>query len=312
MPARQHPGPVRDCRQHRSTAAGAGRTGLGTAGVARQWAAGRFILRRSEIAQSEVDPVPVDHAVADTQGRHRVHVRQGAAQRDDPAWHPRPSSPSSRSPSSTATTRPSRTPPNRSVRSCPKKRPDHGCRTRLDHHRGRRARLAPHGALPVPTAIPRDRPRSGSCWPPAPSSSRRAGRNSGGGRSRRHRLRPRSRRRQGSGLGLLAHELGADLFADPHRGVASRSVRYPAEKWLDRLTVAEARTSASQANSARIDGTEGRRRRRLRRTDPARRRRDRLGRRDRFQILDGTSGTRIVADPGPVGDDTVLLAVNGT
>ncbi|MCB0943493.1 MAG: carbamate kinase, partial [Mycobacterium sp.] len=27
-----------------------------------------FILRRSEIAQSEVDPVPVDYAVADTQG----------------------------------------------------------------------------------------------------------------------------------------------------------------------------------------------------------------------------------------------------
>ncbi|MFN8225478.1 MAG: carbamate kinase [Mycobacterium sp.] len=273
-----------------------------------------FILRRSEIAQSEVDPVPVDYAVADTQGAigymfvkalHNEMIRRGISRpvvavvtqsvvdRDDPAFA-NPTKPvGSFMPEETARTMAA----------------EHGWTITEDAGRGWR-RTVPS---PVPTAILetdsiRQLLAAGAIVVAA-----------GGGGI------PVVVEADGtvSGLeavvdkdlasGLLAHELGADLLLIP-TAVSRVAVGFgtPAEKWLDRLTVAEARNliAAGEFGKGSMEPKVAAVADFVERTPHAA---GVIGSAAEIaQILDGTSGTRIVADPGPVGDDTVLLAVNGT
>ena len=111
---------------------------------------------------------------------------------------------------------------------------------------------------------------------------------------------------------LLAKEIGADMLIIP-TGVSRVAINFgtPAQKWLEKLTVTEARryietgefgkgsmepkVAAVADFVASRPGTVGA-----------------IGAPDELaQIIDGTAGTRIVADPEPAADG-VLLAINGT
>jgi len=279
-----------------------------------------FILRRSEIAQSEVDPVPVDYAVADTQGaigymfvkalrnemtRRGIRrpvvavVTESVVAGDDPAFS-NPTKPvGSFMSEETATTMAA----------------ENGWTIAEDAGRGWR-RTVPS---PVPTAILetdsiRQLLSAGAIVIAA-----------GGGGI------PVVVEPDGTvaGLeavvdkdlasGLLAHELGADLLLIP-TAVPRVAIRFgtPEQQWLDTLTVSQARAHldagefgagsmepkvaaiadfvAKTPHAVGVIGAAG----------------------EIAQILAGTSGTRIVADepvPAPSAEsagETVLLAVNGT
>lgn len=270
-----------------------------------------FILRRSEIAQSEVDPVPVDYAVADTQGaigymfvkalRNELTERglqrpvvavvtQSVVSRDDPAFD-NPTKPvGSFMPEEIAK----------------KMAAEHGWTIAEDAGRGWR-RTVPS---PVPTAILetesiRQLLSAGAIVIAA-----------GGGGI------PVVVEDDGSvtGLeavvdkdlasGLLAHELGADLLMIP-TAVSRVAVGFgtPDEKWLDRLTVAEARRliAAGEFGKGSMEPKVAAIADFVERTPHAV---GVIGAAAAIpQILAGTSGTRVVADED---SDAVLLAVNGT
>ena len=271
-----------------------------------------FILRRSEIAQSEVDPVPVDYAVADTQGAigymfvkalHNEMIRRGISRpvvavvtqsvvdRDDPAFA-NPTKPvGSFMPEETARTMAA----------------EHGWTITEDAGRGWR-RTVPS---PVPTAILetdsiRQLLAAGAIVVAA-----------GGGGI------PVVVEADGtvSGLeavvdkdlasGLLAHELGADLLLIP-TAVSRVAVGFgtPGEKWLDRLTVAEARNliAAGEFGKGSMEPKVAAVADFVERTPHAA---GVIGSAAEIaQILDGTSGTRIVADPGPAGKTQICKHVS--
>lgn len=279
-----------------------------------------FILHRSEIAQTEVDPVPVDYAVADTQGaigymfvkalrnemtRRGIQrpvvavVTESVVARHDPAFA-NPTKPvGSVMPEATA----------RRMAAA------HGWTIAEDAGRGWR-RTVPS---PVPTAILeidsiRQLLSAGAIVIAA-----------GGGGI------PVVVEADGTVVGieavvdkdlasgLLAHELGADLLLIP-TAVPGVAIRFgtPDQQWLDTLTVSQARAHleagefgagsmepkvaaiadfvAGNPHAAGVIGAAG----------------------EIAQILAGTSGTRIVADEpaaapgGETSSETVLLAVNGT
>ncbi len=227
-----------------------------------------FILRRSELAIDEVDPVPVDYAVADTQGaigymfvkalrnelaRRSVDrpvvavVTQTVVDPDDPAFD-HPTKPVG-SFFDEATAQPVR------------------ARARLDGRRGRRPRLAAHRArrrVPleiVETETIRTLTASGAIVV------------AGGGGGI-----PVTRAGDGSLVGveavidkdlasaLLAARLGADLLAIP-TGVERVAINFgePDQQWLDRLTVGGG-DAARRGGPVRRGqhATEGRSARRLR------------------------------------------------
>ena len=183
-----------------------------------------FILRRSELAMAEVTPVPVDYAVADTQGaigymfvkalrneltrarprrgRSSPWSRRSVVDRDDPAF--------------AEPDQADRLVHGRGARQAAGRRSSAGPSSE-DAGRGWR-RTVPS---PVPQRDRRDRTRSGSCWRRAPSWSRPAAAASrwsceadgdlvgrGGGR------------RQGPRLGPAGARARRRHAADPHRRAA--------------------------------------------------------------------------------------------
>ena len=270
-----------------------------------------FILRRSEIAQGEVDPVPVDYAVADTQGaigymfvkalRNEMTSRgigrpvvavvtQSVVSRDDPAFE-NPSKPvGSFMPAETAR----------------RMAAELGWTIAEDAGRGWR-RTVPS---PVPTAILevdsiRDLLATGAIVVAA-----------GGGGI------PVVVETDGTvqGLeavvdkdlasGLLAHELGADLLLIP-TAVSRVAVGFgtPEQKWLDQLTVSQAREliAAGELGKGSMEPKVAAIADFVEKTPHA------VGvigaAAEIGQILAGTSGTRVVADKD---SGAVLFAVNGT
>jgi carbamate kinase len=274
-----------------------------------------FILRRSELAQDEVDPVPVDYAVADTQGaigymfvkaldnelRRRglerpvvAVVTQSVVDRADPAFG-HPGKPIG-SFLSEATARERAAQLGWTItqdagrgwrRTVPSPRPQRiveapVIRTLLDH--GAVVVAAGGGGIPVAPDDAGDIAGVEAVVDKDLASS------------------------------LLAVDLGADLLLIP-TAVPRVAIRFgtPEQEWLDTLTVAEARgyieagefgegsmepkVAAVADFVAAVPGAAGV-----------------IGAPDQIPaILAGTSGTRIVnapADGAPAG--TVLLAVNGT
>ena len=282
-----------------------------------------FILRRSEIAKDEVDPVPVDYAVADTQGaigymfvkalRNEMTKRglnrpvvavvtQSVVGRDDPAFQ-NPTKPvGSFMPEDLAK----------------KMAAELGWTVAEDAGRGWR-RTVPS---PVPTAIVetasiRQLLAAGAIVVAA-----------GGGGI------PVVIESDGTvvGLeavvdkdlasGLLAHELGADLLLIP-TAVPRVAIRFgtPDQQWLDSLTVSQARAyiDAGEFGEGSMEPKVAAIADFVEKTPHA------VGvigaAPEIAAILAGTSGTRIVADePTTTGADataepaadTVLFAVNGT
>ena len=281
-----------------------------------------FILRRSEIAKDEVDPVPVDYAVADTQGaigymfvkalrtemtkRGLIRpvvavVTQSVVGRDDPAFQ-NPTKPvGSFMPEDLAK----------------KMAAELGWTVAEDAGRGWR-RTVPS---PVPTAIVetasiRQLLAAGAIVVAA-----------GGGGI------PVVIESDGTvvGLeavvdkdlasGLLAHELGADLLLIP-TAVPRVAIRFgtPDQQWLDSLTVSQARAyiDAGEFGEGSMEPKVAAIADFVEKTPHA------VGvigaAADIADILAGTSGTRIVADvPAETADtaietpaDAVLFAVNGT
>jgi carbamate kinase len=274
-----------------------------------------FILRRSELAKDEVDPVPVDYAVADTQGaigylfvnalgnelrrRGMEHpvvavVTQSVVDRADPAFS-HPSKPIG-SFLSEATARERAAALGWTImedagrgwrRTVPSPRPKRivetpMIRTLLDH--GAIVVAAGGGGIPVAPDDDGDLAGVEAVVDKDLASS------------------------------LLATDLGADLLLIP-TGVPRVAIRFgtPGQKWLDTLTVEEARAyikagefgegsmepkvAAVADFVAAVPGAAGV-----------------IGAPDQISaILAGTAGTRIVstsADGAPAG--SVLLAVNGT
>ncbi|MEZ0354838.1 carbamate kinase [Mycobacterium sp. SA01] len=278
-----------------------------------------FILRRSELAQDEVDPVPVDYAVADTQGaigymfvkalRNEL-ARRGLSRPvvalvthsvvsvDDPAF----------------------TNPTKPVGSFLTEDRARALAEKLgwtiaeDAGRGwRRTVASPRPTTILETDVIRRLLDDGAIVVAV-----------GGGGI------PVALDADGTVVGveavidkdiasgLLAHELGAELLLIP-TGVARVAIGFgtPAETWLDTITVGQARDYIASGQFgkgsmepkveavadfvATTPGSVGV-----------------IGAAEEIPaILAGTSGTRIVGDaPGPAveekGSDAVLLAVNGT
>ena len=284
-----------------------------------------FILRRSELAKDEVDPVPVDYAVADTQGaigymfvkalRNEL-TRRGLNRPGRRGGHPVRGR--------TSTIPHSRIRPSRSVRSCPrttakKMAAELGWTIVEDAGRGWR-RTVPS---PRPDRNRGDRHRSGSCWT-AGAIVVAAG---GGGipvvvESDGTVVGVEAVVDKDLASGLLAHELGADLLLIP-TAVPRVAIRFgtPDQQWLDTLTVEQARAYIDAGEFGEgSHGTEGRRRRRLRREDPGRGRRDRRrrGHRGRSWPARPARASWPTCRPRPSDPaietpaDAVLLAVNGT
>jgi carbamate kinase len=274
-----------------------------------------FILRRSELAEEEVDPVPVDYAVADTQGaigymfvkalgneltRRGIErpvvavITQSVVDRADPAFQ-HPGKPVG-SFLSEATARERAATLGWTImedagrgwrRTVPSPRPRRIVETPMIRT------LLDHGAIVVAAG--------GGGIPVAPDDS---GEMAG----------VEGVVDKDLASSLLATDLGADLLLIP-TGVPRVAIRFgtPEQQWLDTLTVEEARgyieagefgagsmepkVAAVADFVAAVPGATGV-----------------IGAPDQIAaILAGTSGTRIVstsADGAPAG--TVLLAVNGT
>jgi len=271
-----------------------------------------FILRRSEIASGEVDPVPIDYAVADTQGaigymfvkalRNELAARgldrpvvavvtQSVVDRTDPAFAA-PAKPVGSFLSQETAARLAA---------------DLGWSITEDAGRGwRRTVASPRPPAIVETEVIRGLLDSGAIVVAA-----------GGGGI------PVVAEPDGSLTGieavvdkdlaaaLLARDLAADLLLIP-TGVPQVAIRFgtPQQQWLDTVTVSAAREylrygefgsgSMEPKVAAVADFVAG--------TPHAV---GVIGAAEQIpQILAGTSGTRIIADDG--ADDAVLLAVNGT
>jgi carbamate kinase len=275
-----------------------------------------FILRRSEIAEDEVDPVPVDYAVADTQGAigymfvkaltNELHrrglarpvvaiVTQSVVDPADEAFK-NPTKPIG-SFLNEATAR--------------ARQKDLGWTIMEDAGRGwRRTVPSPRPTRILETETIRTLLDNGAVVVAA-----------GGGGI------PVALQADGSVVGveavvdkdlasgLLAHELGADMLLIP-TGVPRVAIRFgkPDQKWLETLTVEEARgyIAAGEFGAGSMEpkvaavadfvactpGAVGV-----------------IGSPDEMRaIIEGRSGTRIVSAEAkqPAGDSGVLLAVNGT
>jgi carbamate kinase len=269
-----------------------------------------FILRRSEMAKNEVDPVPVDYAVADTQGaigymfvkalsnelaarglsRPVVAVvTQSVVALDDPAFG-NPTKPIG--PFLTEA----------KARAMAKSL---GWSIMEDAGRGwRRCVASPRPRKIVETDVIRALLDSGAVVVAAggggiPVAVDNSGRLVG----------VEAVVDKDLASGLLAHELGADMLLIP-TGVSKVAIRFgtPQQRWLDSITVEEARAFIKSGEFgagsmepkvaavadfvAATPGAVGV-----------------IGAPDEIRaILEGTSGTRIVAAQG----GAVLLAVNGT
>ena len=269
-----------------------------------------FILRRSEIAQSEVDPIPVDYAVADTQGaigymfvkgltnelaRRGINmpvvavVTQSVVSRDDPAFA-NPTKPIG---------------PFLDEAKAKEMAGRLGWTVMEDSGRGwRRTVPSPHPLKILETGVIQTLLDAGAVVVAA-----------GGGGI------PVAVEPDGSlvgveavvdkdlASGLLAHDLGADMLLIP-TGVSRVAIHFgtPEERWLEKITVDEARAFIAAGEFgvgsmepkvaavadfvASTPGAVGV-----------------IGAPDELRaILEGTSGTRIVAS----SHAAVELAVNGT
>ena len=269
-----------------------------------------FILRRSELAEDEVDPVPVDYAVADTQGaigymfvkalRNELHARglsrpvvavvtQSVVALDDPAFA-KPTKPIGPFLTEAKAHAMART---------------LGWSIMEDAGRGwRRSVASPRPLEIVETEIIRTLLDAGALVVAA-----------GGGGV------PVAMQPDGRLVGveavvdkdlasaLLAHDLGADMLLIP-TGVSQVAIRFgtPEQQWLDTITVDEARSyiAAGEFGAGSMEpkvaavadfvaatpGAVGV-----------------IGAPSEIRsILEGRSGTRIVATP----EAPVLLAINGT
>ncbi len=227
-----------------------------------------FILRRSELAQDEVDPVPVDYAVADTQGAigymfvkalrnelaRRGLSRPVVAVVTHSVVEPRRSR--VREPDETGRVLPRRS-----------QGQGDGGHAGLDHRRGRRARMASHGRFAATHRDSRDRPD--------PSPARRRGDRRRGGRRRhpghggirRDRRRRGSRGGQGPCLRSARARPGRRPADDPHRCAAGGHRVRHARGEVAGLDHRRGGARLHRFRSVRqgLDGTQGRGGRRLRR-----------------------------------------------
>ncbi|MCU0271360.1 MAG: carbamate kinase [Acidimicrobiales bacterium] len=288
-----------------------------------------FILRRSELAEHEVDPVPVDYAVADTQGaigymfvkalRNELAARglsrpvvavvtQSVVDLDDPAFA-HPTKPvGSFMDEATA----------RALAEA------NGWTIMQDAGRGwRRTVASPRPQAVVETEVIRDLLASGALVVAVGGGGIPVAQSTDGRLTGVEAVVDKD-----LASGLLAHDLGADLLMIP-TGVRQVAIRFgePDQQWLDVLTVDEARAYVAAGEFgegsmepkvaavadfvAATPGAVGV-----------------IGAAEEIPaILDGRSGTRIVraddgtapAEPGgaPAGTEPqdaagVLLAVNGT
>ena len=202
-----------------------------------------FILRRSEMSQDEVDPVPVDYAVADTQGAIgymfvKALTNELHAPRTDASGRRR------RHPVARRSRRSGFRAPDQADRLVPDR--GQGARdgrvARLDDQGRRGPRLAPSVPSPRPqriveTEVIRALLDSGAVVVAAGGGGIPVAIQPDGTARRRG-----GRRRQGPRLRLLAQHLGADMLLIP-TAVPRVAIRFgkPDQRWLDTITVDEAR-----------------------------------------------------------------------
>ncbi len=272
-----------------------------------------FILRRSELARDEVDPVPIDYAVADTQGaigymfvkalRNELRrrgsdrpvvavVTQTVVQRDDPAF--------------AAPTKPVGS--FLAEETARKLSDELGWSIAEDAGRGWRRTVA----SPAPTAIVeiesiRRLLDTGAIVVAAGGGGIPVVVDADGAVVGTEAVVDKD-----LASGLLAHELGADMLLIP-TGVPRVAIRFgtPEQQWLERITVSEARglIDSGEFGAGSMEPKVAAVADFVARTPHAI---GVIGAAEEIPgILAGTSGTTVVADD-PTTDDTVLFAVNGT